>query len=92
MPKSLIVPLAIAVILLVATIACVIIAPRLPKAIRVVASLVLVLLGLFGAYGVVASGEPGDYHVVWQVGYAVLFLACLAAMVRLVVVRQRHHS
>jgi hypothetical protein len=60
MPTLLFVPLAIAVILLIATSVCVMVAPRLPKAVRIVVSLILVLLGLYCAFGFVASGEPGD--------------------------------
>jgi len=92
MPTSLIVPLTIAVILLIATIACVMMAPRLPKAVRIAVALVLVLLGLFCALGFVAAGEPGDYHAVWRVGYAVLFVSCVVAIGRLAVVRTRGRS
>ena len=32
--------------------------------------------------------EPGDYHIVWRVGYAVVFLACLFAIGWLVLAKR----
>ena len=83
MPTTLIVPLLVAIILVIAASACVVMAPRFPTAMRIVAALLFVPLGLFSVFGFAAAMEPGDYHVVWCVGYSVLFLACLLAIGRL---------
>jgi hypothetical protein len=83
MPTTLIVTLIVGILLAIAASVCVVMAPRLPMAIRIVAGFLFVLLGLFCVFGFAAAMEPGDYHVVWRVGYAVLFLACLLAIGRL---------
>jgi len=83
MPTTLIITLLVGILLFFAASACVVMAPRFPMVIRIVAGLLFILLGLFCVFGFAAAMEPGDYHVAWRVGYAVLFLACLLAIGRL---------
>lgn len=74
--------------MVVAAVRCVIVAQRLQPAVRTVAALVFAPVALFCMYGFAASMEPGDYHIVWRVAYAIIFLACLSAIGRLVLARQ----
>ena len=83
MPTELIVPLVIGLIIVLSACACAVKAPRLPMPIRIVSVVVLIPVGLFCAFGFAAASEPGDYHHVWQIGYAIVFLACVSAIGRL---------
>ncbi len=84
MPTELIVPFIIGLFIALSACACAVKAPRLPMPIRIVSAALFVLLGIFCVFGFAAAREPGDYHVVWQIGYAIIFLACLPAVGRLV--------
>ena len=65
-------------------------ASRLGTLIRFLAALVFVLLACFRLFGFAATFKPGDYHVVWRVLYAVVFLACLATLFRLAFVKRQY--
>lgn len=88
MPTPLIVALIIGFALIVWAGRCIILARRLHPAVRIVAALTFAPVALFCLYGFAAAMEPGDYHLVWRVGYAVVFFACLFAMGRLVLAKR----
>ena len=83
MPSQLLIPLLIGPLIAVSAAIAVAAAPRLPVVARILAGLVLAPIALFCVFGFVAAMEPGDYHVVWQVGYIALFLLCTLAITRL---------
>ena len=91
MPGEVLFSLPIGLIIVIAVVAAVVAAPRLDVSIRVFALLSLLPVACFCVFGFAASFEPGDFHVVWRVLYAVVFLVCLAGAVRLVFVK-RHTS
>lgn len=77
MPTPLIVALIIG-IGIIAFAACCVIGARhsdLPK--RILAAVTFVPIALFCLWGFAAAMEPGDYHIVWRIGYGVVFLTCL---------------
>ena len=80
MPATLTVALLVGVIVFIAATTCIVMAPRLPSGLWIVATLVFAPLALFSIFGFAASFEPGDYHVVWRAGYVVTFFACLLAL------------
>jgi hypothetical protein len=92
MPTTWILPLLIGVVLMIAAVACTVMAPRLATVIRLAAAIVFLPLALFCVYGFVAAAEPGNYHIVWRIGYPVLFVACLAAVGRLVFTKSARPS
>ena len=89
MPNELLVPLAIGLVIVVAATAVVVMASRLGTLIRIVAALPFFALACFCLFGFAASFEPGDNHVIWRVLYAVVFLACISALGRLVLVKRQ---
>lgn len=86
MTTALIVPLIIGCAVVLAAVLCVVKARQFPIAIRILAGLFFALFGLFCAFGFAAALEPGDDRLIWQVGYALTFLACLFAIGRLFLV------
>lgn len=84
MPVELLVALLIGFVLVTALTTIVVMASRLGVVIRIIAGLAIMPLAGFCLFGFAASFEPGDFHVVWRVIYAVVFLVCLAALGRLV--------
>ncbi|MCH7751942.1 MAG: hypothetical protein IH898_07295 [Planctomycetes bacterium] len=89
MSIELLVVLSIGLVIVVAATAVVVMASRLGTLIRIIAALAFVPLACFCLFGFAASFEPGDYHVIWRVLYAVVFLACIAALGRLVLVKRQ---
>ena len=81
MPTSLIVALCIAALIMIWAVRCIWIARRAGLAARMTSAVALAPVALFCLYGFAAAMEPGDYHVVWRVGYGTLFLTCLGAIV-----------
>jgi len=88
MPRELLFGLPIALILVIAVGATIVAAPRLGPLIRILALMLLLPVAFFCAFGFAASFEPGDFHVVWRVLYAVVFLASLAGAARLAFVKR----
>ena len=88
MPRELLFGLPIGLIIVISAFAAVVAAPRLGVPIRILALLLLLPVACFCVFGFAASFEPGDFHVVWRVLYAVVFLACLAGSARLVFVKR----
>ena len=83
MPTGLFIGLPIAVAVVLATIAAVVMAPRLGVPLRILAVLAILPIAGFSVFGFAASFEPGDSHVIWRVMYTVVFLGCLSAIARL---------
>ena len=50
---------------------------------RVIAVLLLLAPIPFSLFGFAASFEPGAYHWVWRISYAIVLLGCVAAIIRL---------
>ncbi len=76
--------LAVGLVLLVGGIATIIKAPQMGAGIRLCAMLMFVPAVLFCPWGFAAAMEPGDYHILWRIGYVLVFLSSLAAIGRLV--------
>lgn len=91
MPTASILPLLMGVVLIIAAVACAVLAPRLPTVMRIAAAIIFLPLALFCVYGFAAAMEPGDDHIVWRIGYPVLFAACLTAIGRLVLTKGAPH-
>ena len=89
MPPALIYSLLLGTVALLLALVAVLRAERLTSPIRFMAAMVFAPLACFCVFGFGAAFEPGDYHVVWRWVYAVTFLACVSAMVRLGVARHR---
>lgn len=53
---------------------CIASARSLHPGTRVVAACTFIPIALACMWGFAAAMEPGDYHVVWRVGYAVVFV------------------
>ena len=88
MPNELLVGLLIGLGIVVAAIVAVVVASRLGTLIRIIAALPFAFLACFCLFGFAASFEPGDYHIIWRVLYAVVFLACMLALGRLALVKR----
>jgi hypothetical protein len=87
MPTELLIAVIIASAILLAAGTSIVMVARLGLAIRIVAALAFVPLALISAWGFAAAMEPGDFHVVWRVLYAAVFVACLGAIGRLAFAR-----
>jgi peptidoglycan/LPS O-acetylase OafA/YrhL len=92
MPPALIYSLMLGTVALLLALVAVLRAERLTSPVRFMASLVFAPLACFCVFGFGAAFEPGDYHVVWRLVYAVTFLACVAALVRLGVAGRRDRN
>ena len=77
MPTPLIVALIIGFAIIAFAIRCVIGTRQSNPAKRILAAVIFVPIALFCLWGFAAAMEPGDYHIVWRVGYGVVFLMCL---------------
>lgn len=89
MPPALIYSLLLGTVALLLAVVAVFRADKLTSPVRFMAAMVFAPLACFCVFGFGAAFEPGDYHVVWRWVYAVTFLACVAALVRLSVARRR---
>jgi len=92
MPSELLIALCIGLVILVAAIRAVVVAPRLGITFRIVAALVFAPWALFCVYGFAASMEPGDFHVVWRVAYAAVFFACVSAIGRFALAKPQQRN
>ncbi len=88
MPTPLIIMSIIGLAIIAWAVSCIIAVPRTHLAMRIVAALSFVPISLFCLWGFAAAMEPGDYHIVWRVGYGVVFLACLIAIGRVLLAKQ----
>lgn len=88
MPDALIYSLLLAAIVLGLATVAVFRADRLAAPVRFLVALVFAPLACFCVFGFLAAFEPGPGHIVWRWLYAVTFLACVAALVRLAVVQR----
>lgn len=88
MPPELLIALLIAVIVISGAIAAVAAAPRLRWPARILALLLFLPVTLFSVFGFVASFEPGDYHIIWRILYATVFISCVAGAGRIVTARR----
>jgi len=86
-PTALLIALPLGVGFLAFAGVCVFAAPRMPAALRIIGALAFVPVALFSLFGFAASFEPGEFHVVWRVGYALAFLGSLASIGRLLLAR-----
>jgi|GEM_PF-2319061 len=88
MPPALIYSLMLGTVALLLALVAVLRAGSLTAPVRFMAALVFAPLACFCVFGFGAAFEPGAWHVVWRWVYAVTFLACVAALVRLAVARR----
>lgn len=88
MPTALLIALPVALGFIVFACACAWMAPKMHMALRVAGALMFVPVALFCLYGFAASMEPGDFHIVWRIGYVLMLLGSLAAMGRLAFARR----
>ncbi|MCP4890282.1 MAG: hypothetical protein GY904_27255 [Planctomycetaceae bacterium] len=68
------------------------VAPRLPFVLRVLAAIQFVLIGLFCGFGFLASFEPGPGQLAWRTTYGVLGTGCVLAVVWLGVAKPRKNA
>lgn len=55
----------------------------LPRWGRVILVLFILVPIPFLLFGFAASFEPGEYHWVWRIAYAILIIGCVATVIRL---------
>lgn len=84
MPTTLVIPLLIGIVLIIAAVACAVFASRLPAVIRIASAAIFLSLALFCVYGFIAALEPGEWAIFFRFAYPLLFAFCLAALGRLV--------
>ncbi len=65
-------------------------AEQLTSPVRLMAAIVFAPLACFCVFGFGAALEPGNDHVVWRWLYAITFLVCGIALVRLMLLRRRN--
>ncbi len=87
MPTPLIVALIIGCSIVILAGRCIVGARRAGAAKRIFAAVTFAPIALFCLWGFAAAMEPGDFHIVWRVLYAVVFLACLSAIVWLMLAK-----
>ncbi len=77
MPTSLIVALIVGMAIVTSAVISMIATRRSNATTRRFVAVFFAPIALFCLYGFVAAGEPGDYHIVWRVGYGFVFISCL---------------
>ena len=88
MPTAQLIPLLVFLLIAAAAIVAAVKAPRLQKPLRIVAAIVFCPIALFSIYGFMSSMESGESNVLWRILYPVVFLACSAAIGRLLIVKR----
>ena len=89
MPPALIYSLVLGTVVLLLALVAVLRAEMLTSPVRFMAAMVFAPLACFCVFGFGAAFEPGAWHVAWRWVYAVTFLACVSALVRLGITRRR---